>query len=322
MKSMRMLLAACLALAVAWAAQAQTFPAQPIKWIVPFAAGGGTDNIARTLAGAMQQSIGTTIVIDNRPGAATNIGVAALLQGKADGYTVMQAENGALLYNEFLFSKLAYNPAKDFTYIGGIGRLPVALAVHPSLPVHTLAEFLAFAKANIGKADYASAGVGTPHHMAMELFQQRAGLHLAHIPYKGAAPALQDLVGGQVKVMMVDLASSLQYIRTGKIRIVAIAANRRAPSLPDVPTFSESGYEGVDAYAFQGLIGPAGMPADVVARLNSELNKALGDPKVVSLFNNFGFEPMAGTPEDFRAAARDERTRWGRVIKAAGVRLD
>lgn len=321
MKPMRFLLAACVTLA-AWTAQAQSFPAQPIKWIVPFAAGGGTDNIARTLAEVIQQGLGTPVVIDNRPGAATNVGVAALLHGKADGYTVMQAENGALLFNEFLFAKLPYNPAKDFTYIGGIGRLPVALAVHPSLPVRTLADFVAYAKENSGQAHYASAGVGTPHHMAMELFKQQAGLDLVHVPYKGAAPALQDLVGGQVKVMMVDLASSLQYIRAGKIHVIAIAANRRAQALPDVPTFREGGYKDVDAYAFQGLIGPAGMPADVVAKLNAELNKALAHPKVVALFSNFGFEAMTGTPEEFRAAARDERMRWGRVIKTAGVQLE
>jgi tripartite-type tricarboxylate transporter receptor subunit TctC len=209
-------------------AQAQPYPAQPVRWIVPYAAGGGTDTMARTLAEAMQSGLGQTIVVDNRPGAATNIGVAALLQSKPDGYTVMQAENAALLFNEHMFAKLPYKPDTDFTYIGAIGRVPVALVVHPSLPVQTLAEFIAYARANGDKTDYASPGVGTPHHMAMELFKQQAGLKMTHLPYKGAAPALQDLMGGQVKVMMLDLASGLSTIKSGKVRALAIALPQRA----------------------------------------------------------------------------------------------
>lgn len=316
-----LLLAASL-LAAALAAQAQSYPSQPLRWIVPFAAGGGTDNIARALADVMQRSFGQPIAVDNRPGAATNIGVAALLQQRPDGYAVMQAENGALLFNEHLFTKLPYNPERDFTYIGGIGRLPVALAVHPSFPARTLAEFVAYVKTSGTELNYASAGIGTPHHMAMELFKQRAGFQAGHVPYRGAAPALQDILGGQVKVMMVDLASSLPHLRSGKIRALAIASDRRAQALPDVPTFEESGYKDVNAYAFQGLIGPAGMPASVVARLNGDLNKALADPKLVAIFADYGFESMAGTPAAFRAMSRRESARWGKIIAAAGVQLD
>jgi len=301
---------------------AQTYPTQPIRWLVPYSAGGGTDNMARSLAEAMQAGLGQPLIVDNRPGAATNIAVTALLQTKPDGYTVMQAENAALLFNEHMFAKLPYKPESDFTYIGAIGRVPVALVVHPSFPAKTLAEFIAYVKANPDKVDYASPGIGTPHHMAMELFKQQAGLTITHVPYKGAAPALQDLMGGQVKVMMLDLASGLQTIKSGKVRALAIALPQRAKAMPELPTFAEQGVKDVNAVAFHGLIGPAGMPADVTARLNAELNKAMTNPKVVKLFTDFGFEATPGTPAEFRTLARNESVRWGKVIKTSGVQLD
>lgn len=307
---------------LAVAAHAQTYPSQPIRWLVPYSAGGGTDTMARTLTEAMRSGLGQTLVVDNRPGAATNIAVSALTQSKPDGYTVMQAENAALLFNEHMFAKLPYSPGKDFTYIGAIGRVPVALVVHPSFPAKDLKEFIAHVKAAGNKVDYASPGVGTPHHMAMELLKQQAGLQLTHVPYKGAAPALQDLLGGQVSVMMLDLASGMQYIKSGKVRPLAIALPQRANALPEVPTFAENGLKEVNAFAFHGLIGPAGMPAEVVAKLNAELNKAMTNPKVTKLFTDFGFEALPGTPSDFRSLSRSESARWGNVIKTSGVQLD
>ncbi|MBS0429822.1 MAG: tripartite tricarboxylate transporter substrate binding protein [Proteobacteria bacterium] len=316
-------LGACLALAAAGAAVAQgAYPSQPLKWIVPYVAGGGTDNLARSLADAMQPSFGQPILIDNRPGASTNIGVAALMQAKPDGYTIMQAENAALLFNEHMFAKLPYKPASDFTYIGAIGRFPVALAVTPNFPAKTVAEFVSYVKANPDKVSYASPGNGSPHHMAMELFKQKAGLTIAHVPYKGAAPAMTDVVSGQVGTMMLDLASGLQFIKSGKVRVLAIALPQRAAALPDVPTFAELGYPDVNAYAFHGLIGPAGMPKEAVDRINAELHKAMQAPKVVRLFADFGFEAMPGTPQDFYKTARAESERWGKIIQAAGVKLD
>src|SRR4051812_9266784 len=210
MKKTLQLLAAGLALTLASHAPAQnTYPSQPVKWIVPYVAGGGTDNLARTLAEAMQPSLGQPLIIDNRPGASTNIGVSVMMQAKPDGYTVMQAENAALLFNEHMFVKLPYKPASDFTYIGTIGRFPVALVVHPDFPAKNVAEFVRYVKANPDKVSYASPGNGSPHHMAMELFKQKAGLTITHVPYKGAAPAMTDVMGGQVPVMMLDLASGL-----------------------------------------------------------------------------------------------------------------
>jgi tripartite-type tricarboxylate transporter receptor subunit TctC len=307
---------------LAGTAVAQGYPAQPVRWIVPYAAGGGTDNLARTLGEAMQASLGQSIVIENRPGASTNIGVAALMQSKPDGYTIMQAENAALLFNEHLFAKLPYKPDTDFTYIGAIGRFPVALVVHPSFPAKTVAEYVAYVKANPDKVNYGSPGNGSPHHMAMELLKQRAGLQMQHVPYKGAAPALQDLLAGQIPTMMLDLPGGLQAMKAGTVRVLAVANPKRVPSLPDVPTFVESGFADVNAAAFHGLIGPAGLPAEVVSRLNGELHKAMQAPKVVKLFGDFGMEPLPGTPAEFRSMSRAEAGRWGSVIRATGVKLD
>jgi len=323
MRKLLRLLGAGLMLAAAGHTLAQgAYPSQPVKWIVPYVAGGGTDNLARALAEAMQPSLGQPIVIDNRPGASTNIGVQVMLQARPDGYTIMQAENAALLFNEHMFAKLAYKPAKDFTYIGAIGRFPVALVVNPAFPARDVKEFVAYVKAHPDQVNYASPGNGSPHHMAMELFKQKAGLSIQHVPYKGAAPAMTDVMGGQVPAMMLDLASGLSIIRAGKVRVLAIALPERSATLPDVPTFAELGYADVNAFAFHGLIGPAGMPPEVVNRLNGELHKAMEAPKVKKLFAEFGFEALPGTPQDFYKLARAESARWGGIIETAGVRLD
>ena len=323
MKRLLPLIGAALALATSLAsAQPATYPTQPVKWIVPYVAGGGTDNLARSLAEAMQPSLGQPLIIDNRPGASTNIGVSVMMQARPDGYTIMQAENAALLFNEHMFAKLPYKPASDFTYIGTIGRFPVALVVNPAFPAKTVTEFVSYVKAHPDSVSYASPGNGSPHHMAMELFKQKAGLNIQHVPYKGAAPAMTDVMGGQVPTMMLDLASGLPAIKAGKVRVLAIALPQRAAALPDVPTFAELGFQDMNAYAFHGLIGPAGMPPEAVARLNAELKKAMQAPKVTKLFADFGFEPLPGTPQDFYKLSRAESERWGKIIKTAGVQLD
>ncbi len=320
MKRLIALLAACAAVLPALGQGG--YPQQPVRWIVPYAAGGATDTLARTLADAMQTGLGQPVVIDNRPGAATNIGVQALLQAKPDGYAVMNAENATLFFNEHMFAKLPYKPEKDFSYIGAVGRLPVALAVSPGFPARTLEEFIAHVRANPDKVSYASPGIGTSHHMAMELFKQKAGLKLPHVAYKGGAPAVADVVGGHVAVMMIDLTVGQQYIRNGKLRALAVAGHKRVPGLPDVPTFTEAGLPEVVVYTIHGLIGPAGMPAEPVARLNAELQKAIRHPRLTALLADTGFEPLPGSPADFRALARAESARWGKVIKDSGVQLD
>ena len=299
-------------LAAPWVRAQSGWPNQSIRWIVPYPAGGGTDVLAR----------GQPFVIDNRPGAATNIGADLVAKSRPDGYTVMSADNAVLAFNEFLFSKLPYHPEKDFTYIGAFGRFPLALVVNPQFPAKTLKELLDYARANPGKLNYASPGNGSPHHLAMELFKERTRTFITHIPYRGAAPALQDVMAGQVPCMFLDLPAGLPAITTGKVRALAIGSAKRVAQLPDLPTLAESGVKESEVYAFQGMLGPAGLPADVVAKLNDAINKALQSPDVVKRMHDYGMEAQPGTPQQFLAMARAESRRWGAVIRAAGVKLD
>ena len=298
------------------------YPNQPIRWVVPYPAGGGTDVLARTMAEAMRGPLGQQIVVDNRPGASTNIGAQMVATAKPDGYTLMSADNALLAYNEHLFSKLPFSPEKDFTYIGGLSRFPLALVVHPGFAAKTLKDFIAYAKANPGKLNYASPGNGSPHHLAMEMFKNRTQTFLTHIPYRGAAPALQDVMGGQVPCMFLDLAAGLPVIQAGKVRALAIGSARRVAALPEVPTLAEAGVPHTEVYAFQGVLAPAGLPAALTTRLNAEINKALATPAVAKRMQDFGMEALPGTPEQFRAMARSESQRWGAIIKSAGVKLD
>ncbi len=308
--------------ATPWAQAQADFPNQLIRWVVPYPAGGGTDVLARTVAEAMRQTLGQQIVVDNRPGASTNIGAQAVATAKADGYTIMSADNAVLAFNEHLFSKLPFSPEKDFTYVGGISRFPLALVVHPSFEAKTMKEFLDYVRANPGKINYASPGNGSPHHLAMEMFKNRTKTFLTHIPYRGAAPALQDVMAGQVPCMFLDLAAGLPVIQSGKVRALAICTAKRVPALPDLPTLAEVGVPNTEVFAFQGILGPKGLPANVTQRLNADLNKALGHPAVVKRMQDFGMEALPGTPEQFRTLARAEAKRWGEIIKAAGVKLD
>jgi tripartite-type tricarboxylate transporter receptor subunit TctC len=315
-------LAATAAASAAPWARAQNYPEQIIKWVVPYPAGGGTDVIARTLAEAMRQTLGQQIVIDNRPGASTNIGADLVAKSKPDGYTIMSADNAVLAFNEYLFSKLPFNPEKDFSYIGAIGKFPLALVVHPDFPAKDFKAFLAYVKANPGKVNYASPGNGSPHHLAMEMFKNRTGTFITHIPYRGAAPAMADVMGGQVPCMFLDLASGLPIMQGQKVRVLAIGSGARSKLLPDVPTLAEVGVPNTEVFAFQGILGPAGMPAPVVSRLNAELNRAFSVPAVQKRFDDFGMEPMPGTSQQFAALSRAESRRWGPIIKSAGIKLD
>jgi tripartite-type tricarboxylate transporter receptor subunit TctC len=300
-------------------AQAQ---ANTLRWVVPYPPGGGTDVLGRTLAEAMRGPLGMTIVIENKPGASTNIAAQDVARAAPDGRTVLQADNALMAFNEHLFQKMPVDPDKDFSYIGGIGKFPLALVVHPDFPAKNFKEFIAYVRANPGKVNYASPGNGSPHHLAMEMFKNRTGTFLVHIPYRGAAPAMQDVMAGQVPVMFLDLASGLTTIQSGKVRALAYGGKERTTLLPGVPTLIEENVREVEVFAFQGLLGPAGMAPATVQRLNAELNKALANTTVLKRFLDFGMEPMPGTPEQFRAFARSEAKRWGPIIKAAGIKLD
>ena len=320
-KTFRILAAALIA--CTFSAQAQnSFPAQPVKWVVPYAPGGTTDVIARNLAVRMGQDLGQPVIIDNKPGAASIIGATFIARSTPDGYTVGTADSGTLAFNPAMYSSLTYNAEKDFSYIGGLGRMPLVLAVHPSFPAKNLQEYLAQARKTPGSISSASSGPGSPLHVALELFKQRTHTDILHVAYKGSAPALQDLMAGQVQSMFVDLPPSLSMIKAGKIRVLAVATPQRLSILPDVPTMAEAGVPGFEAYAWQGFVGPAKLPAPVVERLNKDLVTALKDPGIRAKLEELGIQPMSMTPQQFAEFTRSEQKLWAGVIKAANIHLD
>ncbi len=316
----RLLALAALSLAAS-AASAQSWPSQPIRWIVPYPAGGGADVVARTVAGGMEKPLGQTIVVENRPGAATIIGATAVAQAEPSGYMIGTADSGTLAFNPSLYAKLSYDPSK-FTYIGGIAKFPLLLAVNVNSPFKTVDDVIQAAKKEPGKLTAASAGAGSPHHLALELFKQRTSADLLHVPYKGAAPAIQDLLGGQVDVMFIDLAAGLPNVKAGKLRVLAAATPERVAALPDAPTMAEQGVPNFTAYAWQGLIGPAGLPEPVVKKLAAELDATLKSPAVSQKMLDMGVIPMPLSSQDFKAYSDQERAAWADVIKKAGIKLE
>lgn len=318
------LLATVLLASTTLAAQAQTaaYPSQPIKWIVPYAPGGTTDVIARQLGVRMGQTLGQPVIADNKPGAASIIGATFIARSAPDGYTVGTADSGTLAFNPALYSSLSYNALADFSYIGGLGRMPLVLAVHPNFPAKNVQEFLAMVRKTPGGISSASSGPGSPLHLALELFKQKTQTDILHVAYKGSAPALQDLMAGQVQTMFVDLPPSLSMIKAGKLRVLAIATPQRLAILPDVPTMAEAGVPGFEAYAWQGFVGPAKLPAPVVARLNKELVSALQHAETRAKLEEIGIQPMAMAPQQFADFVRSEHKLWGDVIRAANIKLD
>jgi tripartite-type tricarboxylate transporter receptor subunit TctC len=311
-----------LALLLAGAAQAQPYPNKPIEWVVPYPAGGGSDVAARTLAEPMAKALGQSIVINNRPGAGTNIAADYTARARADGYVLMTADTATLAANPALYTKLPYNAERDFAPVGLIGRFNLLLVVNPAVPAKDLKEFLAWARASTTPVAFASPGAGSPHHLAVELLRGRTGLALSHVPYRGAAPAVQDVVGGQVPFMFVDSAAGYAQIAAGRLRALAVASPRRLPSLPQVPTFAEQGLDKFEAYAWQGLVVPVSTPTPVVKHLAQALNEALDSTAVKARFQVLGIEPTPSTPEAMAAYAAAERARWGEIIRQAGIRLD
>ena len=313
-----------LALPAAFAvAQVQSWPAKPIRLIVPYAAGGGTDFFARTVSGKLSEQLGQTIIVDNRPGAATIIGADAAAKSPPDGYTALVADSTTLAVNPSLYKKLPYDPVKDFSPVTLTARFAMLLVVNPTLSkATTVKEFIEEAKKEQGKMSYASVGAGTTHHLTMELFQQRAGITLNHVPYKGAGPAIQDVVGGQVPVMFVDLAAGGPMIKAGKLRVLAVASPKRIAALPNVPTFAEQGIAQFEAWAWQGLAVPAGTPKDIVTRLNAEYAKAITDAGVRQKLVDAGVEPVSSTPAEMSAYIASETAKWAQVIKVGNIKVE
>lgn len=303
-------------------AQAQAFPAKNVRWVVPYPAGGGSDFLARTIGQQLASQVNQTILVDNKPGGNTSIAAAEVARAPADGYTILSADNGTMVFNSALYAKLPYNPDKDLTPVTLMGKFPMILVVGPGSDAKDAKDFVAKAKAQPGRINYGSAGAGSPHHLAMELLKVNAGLHLVHIPYRGAAPALADLAGGQVPAMMVDLAAGAAFIKSGKIRPLAVANPTRLAQLPDVPTFAELGFKGVEAAAQVGVVAPAGTPAEVVNTLQKQIATAINTPAVRQKLIDFGIEPVASTPKEYSDLIRSEVVRWHALIKKQKISLD
>ncbi len=304
------------------AAQPAAYPAKPIRWIVPYAAGGGSDFLARTIGQTLSTQVGQPVLVDNKPGGNTALAAAETARAPADGYTVLSADNGTMVFNPALYKSLSYSPTKDLAPVTLMGRFPMILVVGANSGIASAQDFIAQARAKPGSMNYASAGAGSPHHLAMELLKVDAGLFMTHIPYRGAAPALTDLAGGQIPAMMVDLAAGGAFIKAGKVRPLAVASAKRLPQLPDVPTFAELGFKNVEASAQVGIVAPAGTPADVVAALQKQVAAAINQPAVKQKLIDFGIEPVASTPAQYADLIRTETDRWHKLIKAQRITLD
>ncbi|OZI22564.1 ABC transporter substrate-binding protein [Bordetella genomosp. 7] len=304
-------------------AAAQDYPSKPLRWIVPYAAGGGSDFLARTIGQALSERIGQPVVVDNKPGGNTAIGASDTARAAPDGYTMLSADNGTLVFNPVLYKQLSYNPAQDLAPVSLMGKFPMILVVGPASKATDVKAFIDEARGKQSGMNFASAGAGSPHHLAMELFKVETGLNnMVHVPYRGAAPALSDLAAGQVPAMMVDMAAGAGFIKAGKVRPLAVANPTRLPQLPDVPTFAELGYKNVEAAALVGLVVPAKTAPAVIDALNKQLVATINDPAVNKRLVDFGIEPVGDTPAEFNALLQRERARWHKLIQDLNIKLD
>ena len=323
MRHLRQFFIHLLLLLAASTAMAQGFPQRPVRIIVPYPPGSGTDIVARILGQKLSEGWGQQVIVDNRPGAGAIIGVDAVAKAAPDGYTIGIADTGPLAINPALYAKLPYHPVRDFAPVTVVATLPFMLVVHPSVPARNVAELVALAKAKPGQINYASVGNGSAVHLATELFKSRAGIDLTHIPYKGSAPALQGLLAGEASVMFVNLLSAMPLVKAGKLRALAAAPAARIGALPDLPTIAEAGVPGYAFEAWFGIVAPAGTPKAVVDRLNQELGRVLALPEVgVLLVNKGGFEPVGSTVESFTSLIPAEMERWGKLVRETGAKVE
>jgi tripartite-type tricarboxylate transporter receptor subunit TctC len=301
-------------------AWAQAYPARPVRLIVQVPAGGSPDIVARVIAQWLSERLGQQFVVDNRPGASGNLATEAVVRAPADGYLLLFAMSANAI-NATLYDNLRFNFMRDAAPVASIARIPLVMEVHPSVPAKTVPEFIAYAKVNPGKINMASSGNATPLHVAGELFKMMAGVDLVHVPYRGEAVAMPDLVSGQVQVMFGVLPSSLGYIRSGQLRALAVTAAKRQGVLPDVPAMDEF-LPGYEASGWYGLAAPAATPADIVEKLNTEINAALADPKTKARLADLGCLVFAGSPADFGTFVAGEIEKWAKVIRAAGIKAE
>ena len=310
------------ALAVASAACAQSYPNKPIRVLVPFVPGGNVDITARTVAPALGELLGQPVIVENRPGAAGMVGAQALVASAADGYTLMMGSNSSLAVAPSLYATWPYDPLKGIAPITNLAITPFVLVVKNGLPAKTLDEFLKLAKEKPGQLTMASGGNGSSNQLVGELFQMMTGVKFSHVPYKGTGAALVDLAGGQVDMLFDQASSTVGNVRGGKIRAIAVASSARQAALPDTPTFAEAGLRDFEIDNFTGLVGPAGMPAEAVAKVHAAAVKALATPLVRERFASLGVQPVGSTPDQFAATIREDLARWSKVIKAAGIKAE
>ena len=302
---------------MAWA---QAYPSRPVRIVVPFAAGGSTDIIARLIGQWLSERFGQQFVIENRPGAGSNTGTEVVVNAPPDGYTLLLVGASSAI-NATLYERLSFNFVRDITPVAGVISIPFIMVVNPSFPAKTVSEFIAYAQANPGKVTVASGGNGTAGHLSGELFKTMAGINMIHVSYRGEAPALTDVLGGHVQAMFGTMPASIEYVRAGKLRALAVTTATRLETLPDIPTVSEfvTGYE---ASGWQGLGAPKNTPADIVHKLNNEINAGLADPKIKTRAADMGGVVLAGSPADFGKLIADETEKWGKVVRLSGAKPD
>lgn len=310
-----------LAIALPSIAQAQNYPNRPIRMVVPFSPGGAADTPGRMLMHKLSEVLGHQVIVDNRPGAGGTIGAEMVARAKPDGYTLLMISNTHVIGGS-LYKNLSYDSVADFTPVLQFGDAPNVLVVHPSLPVKSVQELIALAKERPGRVDYVSSGQGSSQHMFASLFTTMAGVNMYHIPYKGSAQATNDLLSGEVKVGFPGIAGMLQYIKTGRLRVLAVTSAERSQELPDIPTIAEAGVKGYEATLWLGIIGPAGLPKEVIARLNTAISGIIKQPDVQSALRTVGTEVVYRNPEDFGKFLRSEQQKWSKVVSDIGLKVN
>jgi tripartite-type tricarboxylate transporter receptor subunit TctC len=300
---------------------ADTYPNKPVRFILPFPPGGGTDILGRIIAERLTQSLGQPVVMENRGGAGGNVGVEAAAKSVPDGYTIVLAAP-TLAISPSLYTKLNYDPVKDLAPISLVGTVPNVLITHPSVPAPNLAEFIALAKTKPGGMNFGSGGSGTSNHLAGELFNTVAGVKLVHVPYKGVNLAMNDVLGGEIQLVVIGIPAALPHIKAGRLRALGVIAPQRAPTLPEVPTVAEAGLQNYEVTTWYGVLAPAGTPRPVIARLNGELVRLMHAPDLKERFAAIGIETRTGTPEEFADYIRQEIAKWGKVVRDAGLKAD
>ncbi|HKS63533.1 MAG TPA: tripartite tricarboxylate transporter substrate binding protein [Xanthobacteraceae bacterium] len=311
---------ASLVVAATTSADAQGYPNRPVRWVVPYPPGGATDIMARLIGHRLSEKLGQQFVIENKPGAGNNIGTESVVNAQPDGYTVLLV-NPANAINASLYAKLNFNFIRDIAPVAGISRVPNVMTVHPDVPAKTVAEFIAYAKANPGKINMASSGNGTSVHLSGEMFKAMTGVEMQHVPYRGSAPAMTDLIAGQVQVIFDNMPSVLQHIKAGKLRALAVTTAARSPELPDVPTVAET-VKDYEASAWFGMGAPKNTPSEIIATLNKAINEILAEPGIKQRLSELGGVPIVGTPEEFGKVVQAETDKWEKVVKFAGARVE